>query len=291
MKRLFLRALILSFGLWGWIAAAQGQPAAPVASPAPTVETTTAATPATAAIATPAAVSTPLPDTLPASSALPTPAATLTEIHLKDRFAIGTDSIRVDENNTSIGSTSNTISQTAMDAIWWFSDDSGIDFLATFATTQTPGVDFNGATFEYPNQVFGGGLGYRYNLNSPEKGLMIQGLARVTYAHYTNQQQLWYFAPANVNFENGTVNSESFNFILGVGFEYFMPFCRSLSVQSYLAFAAEYTDNNGSLTYNPSMVNYGYTGYTNTSYSSSYWRTALLLNGLSLSSVSVHFYF
>ena len=246
MKRLFLKSWILSFCLWGWINAAQGQQATPVASPPPAAMATPEAS---VPPASPAATSPALPDTMAASALPATPVAAPAALHLKDKFAIGTDSIRVDENSTGIGNTTGTASLTAMDAIWWFSDDSGLDFLVTFSTTQTPGVDFNGEATNYPNQIFGGGLGYRYNLNSPEKGLLIQGLARVTYAHYTNQQLLWYYAPANVNFENGTVNSESYNFILGVGFEYFMPFCQSLSVQSYLAFDAEYRDPDTGLIY------------------------------------------
>jgi hypothetical protein len=303
MNKVFFKAGILSFSFWGLVIMAQGQQVVPTSSstqadsalPATQTSSSLSATQAVAIVSpSPTPVATAIP-AVKAATVVPTvkatPAKTEESLHLKDKFALGTDSLRVDENSTGIGSTTNTASLTALDAVWWFSDDSAIDFLATVSTAQTPGVDFNGNPYQYTNQIYGGGLGYRCNVSSPMRDLKIQGLARFTYGNYSNQQQLWYYAATNTNFETGTVNSESYNFIAGLGFEYFLPFCENLSVQSYLAFVAEYSDNSASLNYNSAIVNYGYTGYNNTTYQTSYWRTGLLLNGLSLSSVSVHYYF
>jgi hypothetical protein len=231
------------------------------------------------------------PSVTPTPANTPAPAATPEMLHLKDKFAIGTDTLRLDENFTGYGSTPNSNAFSAVDAIWWFSDNEALDILATVSTVSSVGADFNGNAYGYPTQIFAGGLGYRWNISSPVRDLKIQGLARITYGHYTNQQEAWYYGPANISFEETAVNSESFNLIGGLGFEYFLPFCESFSVQSYLAFAASYNDNEGSVLYNPNMPKYGYTGYVNSGYHTGYWRTALLLNGLSLSSVAIHFYF
>jgi hypothetical protein len=266
--------------------------AVPSAPSSPTASTDTPV-PTAAPSSSPAPVAKTEPAVPSPSPAASNPVTTPRELHLAGKFGIGTDTIRIDENSTSAGSSPGTALITAVDAIWWLSDDSGIDFLATLSEGQNPGVDFKGNEYNYPNEILGAGLGYRQVVASPVRELKIQGLARATYGHYSNQLELWYYSPANLSFESGNERSENFVFMAGLGFEYFMPFCESLSVQSYLCYVASYTDNSASTTYNSTMANYGYSlsGFNNTSYQSSYWRTSLLLSGLSLSTLSVHFYF
>jgi hypothetical protein len=108
-------------------------------------------------------------------------------------------------------------------------------------------------------------------------------LARVTYAEFINEQTVgWNNNIANQVQEN---YAESFVISAGLGFEYFMPFCDSLSVQGNLAFAGSYNDGWESELYNPNQ------NQTNYTLKYSYWRTTFVSTGLTLSTVSVHFYF
>jgi hypothetical protein len=280
MKKLSIGIGIVAMCLWGGVVSAQDMQSTPSVSP--TQVATVVPTIQTAPLVQP----TPAIETAQAR-----PVATSEDIHLKGKFGIGTDNIRIDQNSTSVTSTPSTNSLAALDAIWWISDTSGIDVLGTVISAGAPGVDFDGNPYNYISRDLGCGLGYRRNLSSPCRYLKIQGLVRVTYGQYSNKQEMWFYANTQTNFELGILHSKTLNLMAGLGFEYFMPFCKSLSVQSYVTVLANYNDNDGSTIYNPVMTQYGYTGYKNTHYKTTYWRTAVLVNGLGLSSLAVHFYF
>ena len=265
----------MSVALWAAVTWAQGQP----------VDSAASVTATSAALVQQAVPATPI-HLAPTASAL-APG----EAHLGGKLGIGTDSIRVDENGIAVGSIANTASLIGLDAIYWLSDNSGLDILATVSEADNPGPDNNGNATDYPTFIYGYGLGLRQNLSSPMKGLKIQGLLRFTYSNYSNQQDLNIHTNPNLSFEKAVLNSETFTGLLGLGFEYFLPFCEFISVQSYVSLTESFNDNSSSVTYNPAMATYGYVVPFNYSYSTSYWRTGFLLNGLSLSTLSVHFYF
>jgi hypothetical protein len=280
MNRSFALATVLTLGLCAGTVRAQVAVATPSETivSSPTKVVTVQPIPQAQAVSTPAVI-------------LATPGVQGEVLRLKGKFGIGTDSIRVDQNSTSYTAAPGTSTYSAVDLTWWLDEKSGVDFFATYSLTNNPGADFTGATYAYPTDVIGAGIGYRRNLASPSRFLRLQALARVTAARYKSDQQLSFNSTYNLNFELGTMMEKSYNFMGGLGFEFFMPFCKSLSLQSNLVFQASYNDCKESITYNPAMTNYGNTLPANTGYYKKYWKAGVLVNGFSLNTLSVHFYF
>jgi hypothetical protein len=173
----------------------------------------------------------------------------------------------------------------SLDATCWLSDQAALDVLATANAGSNAGFDFNGNPTNFPNTTWGAGLQLRGNLTAPFRNLRLQGLFRATYAQFNQQEVTW----TNNNITNQIQDCYSETFLLsaGLGFEYFMPFCDSLSVQGNLAFTGAYNDGWISESFNPSQ-NLGQANYT-VKYSN--FRTAIVTTGLTLSGLSVHFYF
>jgi hypothetical protein len=210
-----------------------------------------------------------------------------TEFSLAGKFGIGTDNIRIDEN---AGSTASLL---ALDITYWLSDKTALDFLGDYAVAGTsyPAFGFNGQYSNYTNQVLGVGFGLRQNLASPIRHLRLQGLFRATYAQYNYSYPPWWNSQTMTAYQIQSQFSETLQFSAALGFEYFMPFCDALSVQSNLAYVVSQNDGWETETYNPALPSLGYGTYTNTSSKFSYIRTGLVLNGLTLSTLSIHFYF
>ncbi len=234
-------------------------------------------------------------DTAPVVSTTPTVVVTPSvtpdaekPLSLAGRFGIGSDSIRLDEDQLNTVSISiNTISLTALDATYWLSNGSALDFLGAFSASDNPNFDFNGNTTNYPNQTWGIGLGYRQNLSTPIRDFRIQGLLRASYAQYKNDQLIWWNTQTGVGYDVQTQFSETILFSAGLGFEFFAPFCESLSLQSNLAYSISQNDGWVTQTFNAPLT----PGYKNFTSTYSYVRSGLVLSGLSLSTLSVHFYF
>jgi hypothetical protein len=280
MNRSFALASVLTLGLCAGSVRAQGAVVKPseTIAPSPTRVVTIQPTPQVQAVSTPAAIQV-------------TPVAQEDVLRLKGKLGIGTDSIRVDQNSTSYTAAPGTSTYNAIDLTWWLDEKSGVDIFATYSLTNNPGADFTGATYAYPTDVIGAGIGYRRNLASPSRFLRLQALARVTAARYKSDQQMSYNSTYNLNFELGNMMEKSYNFMGGVGFEFFMPFCKSLSLQSNIVFQAGYNDCNEHFTYNPAMTTYGNTLPANGGYYKKYWKAGVLVNGFSLNTLSIHFYF
>ncbi len=223
----------------------------------------------------------PTPTTVPTAS--PTPVDK--PLSFEGKFGIGYEYIRVDEvQNTSYNNfvTNNLLS---LDTTYWISNQTALDILATANAGSYMGTDFNGNSTNFPNTTWGGGLQLRDNLSAPLHDLRLQALFRATYAQFSQEEVNW-SSNYNITYQIQDCYSETFLLSAGLGFEYYLPFCDSLSVQGNLAYSGAYNDGWISETFNPKYnVGANYTiKYSN-------YRTAFVLTGLTLSGVSVHFYF
>ncbi len=269
MKTTLIRNILLVM-VFCLASSSQAQNSAPVVS----------ATPLVSPVSTPSST--------PAASE--TPVVSEKSLNLGGKFGIGTDSIRLDETLQG-GTNFTTASLTALDATYWLSDKSGLDFLGTFTAGSSPSYDLSGNPSDYPNKIWGLGLGFRRNLGSPIRNLRLQGLFRATYAQYTTSSVDWLYVYTPTAYQVQSQFNETFLLSAGLGFEYFLPFCDSLSVQSNLAYTVSQNDGWVSQTFNPNLPNLGYPGFNNSTLKYSYLRTGFAVNGLTLSSVSIHFYF
>ncbi len=233
--------------------------------------------------ATPAATASPRPKE--DSSAPPTaPSATPQvekPITLSDRVGVGYDYIRIDEVQYPNFFTGN-ISVLALDATYWLSEKSALDLLVTGNFSSNPGTDFNGNSVNYPDNIWGLGLQWRYNIASPARNLLIQGLLRGTYCQY-NFEQIWN-SNNNIALQLFQGYSESYCLSVGAGFEYFLPFFDSISLQGNILFTASYNDGWLTSLYNPNQNTPNYT------LNYSYYRTLFSNTGLNLTTLTIHFY-
>ncbi len=168
---------------------------------------------------------------------------------------------------------------------YWLSEKSALDLLFSSNTYGNPSFDFNPNATSQSNDGWGLGLVYRNNLLAPARNLRFQGLVIADYSYNDN-----YLSNLNNNlvteiYEN---KNENFQWGVGLGFEYFLPFCDSLSLQSalfYTATANFYTYRN---VYNPSQSG----NPPNSNQTNFYLRVGDFSNsGLTLNAVNIHFYF
>lgn len=211
----------------------------------------------------------PMPSLSKAVAATPTPAD---DFHLTGRLGFGTGMVPFNENV--YGELLNTIS-----ARYWFSEKFCLDLEGSYNGYSDSGTDFNDNTIQTPNETYAIGLGFKYNLKEPVKYLFLQLIGQISFADnsYENAQV----------YQLVTTNNETWGGFVGLGFEYFIPFFNSISVESNIGYSFDINDVITQTQDNPDA--YGPTPVTTTSVVT---RQGLIqVNGMTASSLIVHFYF
>jgi hypothetical protein len=204
-------------------------------------------------------------NTVVASAATATPDAK-NELHLSGKLGFGTGFIPF--NNYSF--TLNTLS-----ARLWLSEKFCLDLEGTYNGYSNSGTDLNGNAVQDPNQTYGIGLGFKYNVKEPVKNLFIQLIGQASYAAniYRSSQ----------TYEIDNYNNQTWGSFVGIGFEYFIPFFDSLSVESNVGYSMDFYNSTTTSQYSyggPEVIT------TKNTYGSS-----TLVNGLTINTLIIHFYF
>jgi hypothetical protein len=197
-------------------------------------------------------------------------------LQLTQRLGFGTDTIPL-----AYSYSYNSFYMSDLNAIsvrYWLSETIAVEVLGTYRNYSNQGIGFDGGFVLDPVQNWGAGLGLKFNLRRPVPNLFIQALLRASYARGDNQSS---------NYSTiQTSNNETLGAFAGIGFEYFIPFVDSLSVESCIGYMFATSYSTGVTRYNPSVYTYG---------DSDYGRTTLyndiVIRGLTPTTISVHFYF
>jgi hypothetical protein len=196
---------------------------------------------------------------------------------LGGKLGVETDTLYINEGSPNGLNGAANIAETSLGLNYWLSDKSALQLFGFCSFYSSPDTDFTGNIVYDFSDTWGLGLGYKYNVSEPFKGLFIQLLGRVTYAQNSSP----FHQP--VEFTNGF--SETLGFFAGAGFEFFIPFWQALSLSANVGYLVTYNDGWSSTEYNP-----GYGG-TNSYESFNYWRGGILSNGFTITTIAINFYF
>ena len=199
----------------------------------------------------------------------PTPSKTSFEGH----FGLGFSSVSVSPAYAQSGSADSVY---LFDIRYWLSDGFILEALVGGTAGTQLGSDANNNPYDDPYWAYSYGLGVKSNLSEPVPGLLIQTITRLLYLQNSSQKS-----------SNTTVYQDQYDYLslsAGLGFEYFMPFAKNLSVETSVTL--EFDENWESYTATPRNVN-----SSSTVYSPSTWVFKVNSPGFNLTSISIHYYF
>ncbi len=192
---------------------------------------------------------------------------TPTELQLSDRLGFGTGWI-ADQNYT----------DSALSVRYWLSEKCCLDLFFNYSGFSQPGDDFTGKPLLDPQQTIGTGLGLKVNVKQPVKNLFIQLIGQATYCDQN-------YRDSNTD-EVSTYDYQTFGGFAGIGFEYFIPFFDSLSVEANIGYSGTIETSTTGTSYNPVY----YPGKQNQTIVQTYPGGHVQVNGMSLSTLNIHFY-
>jgi len=195
--------------------------------------------------------------------ATPVPKAAFSPEHMKDYLGVGIGSLPY--------------AGTTVDIRYWMENNLALDLMAGGTSNPTSGQDFNGNSIQVPDWGFGLSLGFKENLKEPVHDVFVQLIERLNYS----QNYDGYEDTSEVTVSQ----NQNISVYLGLGFEAFIPFWESLSIEGSVGLTATDTFNEYSVFYNPNY--YG----TNIQTSGNVFSTGLSSGTFSILSGSVHFYF
>jgi len=168
---------------------------------------------------------------------------------------------------------------------YWLTDQFILEALVGGTAGIQIGYDSNDNPVNDPYWAYAWGLGVKSNLLEPTEGLLVQSITRLIYLQSSNQRSVYDTYIDNQDLS--VIQFDQYQYLsvqAGLGFEYFMPFVKNLSVETsaYLEF-----DNNWE-TYTITPRN---PAYPPVSYNPSTWIFKVNSPGFNLTSISIHYYF
>jgi hypothetical protein len=243
-------------------------------------ETPTADSPAeTPVSATPTVSSSPIP------TATPVVSLTNPKSEWAGRFGLGLSSISVAPRENLSPSAD---SLTLLSIRYWFSNRFQLDiFLGGTAGNQF-GNSVTSNTVYDPFWAYCYGVGIKTNLAEPVEGLWIKFTNQ--YLYFQNSSQSSHAADVLNNLNQNVVTNEvltdQYQYLsvsAGLGFEYFLPFVKNLSLET--SETLEFDTN-----WETYVVNFP-AGYTGSSQNYSTWILKVTSPGFNLTSLTFHYYF
>jgi len=252
MERFMKKSMAFAFSFLFFIPAfsAYSQTVIPAAAPVNTVVPTVIPTAVPTAIAN-------------SPIATPVPKATFSPEHMKGYLGIGLGSLPY--------------AGTAVDIRYWMDNNLAVDLMAGGTSNPFNGQDFNGNSVQVPDWGYGLSLGFKENLEEPVHDVFVQLIERLNYSQNYDEYE-------DTN-EMTVTQNQIVSVYLGLGFEAFIPFWESLSIEGSVGLTATDTFNESLAVYNPNY--YG----TNSQTSSNVFAAGLTSGTFSILSGSVHFYF
>lgn len=210
---------------------------------------------------------------IPALSATPTPVAKISKSVGEGYFGLGLNSISVSPHYGLIGAAD---SVNLFSLRYWLTDQFILEALVGGTAGTQVGQDAYGNLVNDPYWAYCWGFGVKTNVLEPFDGLMVQTITRIMNLQNSSQ-----------NSNNAYVYTDQFQYLsvqAGLGFEYFMPFVKNLSVETSVYL--EFDDNWENYSNNPRNP-----AITPTLYNPSTWIFKVNSPGFNLTSVSIHYYF
>ena len=188
-------------------------------------------------------------------------------------FGLGVSSISVSPFNLM---TSGADNLTLFSVRYWLSDQVILEALAGGNAGTQIGYDANNDFIQDPYWVYCLGLGVKTNLLEPADGLLVQTITRFQYLDNSVQKS-----------GNSAIGLDQYQYLsvqAGIGFEYFLPFAKDLSVETCVNLEFDQNWETYTITYrNPSIKP--------TSQNPSTWMFRVTTPGFNLTNLSVHYYF
>ncbi len=216
------------------------------------------------------------PTPTPSETAVPTPSpipAPFSPEHLKGRTGVGIASL------TNI--------PTAFAYRYWMDDATALDIYLGGTYSQTNSYDFSGGSIQVPTWNYGLSVGLKENFNRPVKDVFVQWIERLSFSE-TYAEQV--YSDVSNGYTYGSQyyynQNQVVNLFLGVGFEAFVPFWESLSIEGSVGLSSSLSFNEQDTFYNPA-----FSSSVNTHYASYVLTTGFNSNAFSIFNGAVHFYF
>jgi hypothetical protein len=226
--------------------------------------------------------------TVPSSftpTATPVVSVTAPKSQWAGRFGLGLSAISVaPRENLSTPADSLTL----LSIRYWLSDRFQLDVLLGGTAGNQFGTNITNGTVYDPFWAYCYGVGIKTNLAEPVEGLWIKFTNQ--YLYYQNSSQSTRTADA-VNSQNQTVLTtavltDQYQYLsvsAGLGFEYFLPFVKNLSLET--SETLEFDTN-----WETYAVNFP-AGYAGASFNYSTWVLKVTSPGFNLTSLTFHYYF
>jgi hypothetical protein len=211
-----------------------------------------------------------MPTAIPTVYAAPSPIATVapktgfSPEHMKDYVGIGVGSLP--------------LAGSAVDFRYWVDNNLAMDLMAGGNSNPQNGQDFNGNSVVAPDWTYAVSLGFKENLKEPVHDVFLQLIERVSYSQSYNDFES--------NYQTNLQQSQIVSAYLGLGFEAFIPFWESLSIEGSVGLSTTETLSQTTIVYNPADV-----GNTNVQTSTSLLSAGFSSGTFSILNGSVHFYF
>ncbi len=179
------------------------------------------------------------------------------------------------------------LSGTSLTYRYWMNDSTALDIFLGGNYASNAGLDFSGNNTTTPNWNYSLAVGLKENWKEPVKDVFIQWIERLTFTesyaetiYTTNDNGI------NYGYEEYYSQSQAFNLYLGLGFEAFIPFWESLSIEGSVGL-------NTNLNFNQSNTFYNsvFDSNANSQTSTSSFNVGSGSNAFSILSGAVHFYF